>query len=357
MEKKPEKEAEEQREKETQETEKEQEKVEEHVETKEQEQEQLGRNEIEQTPSKSTNNLNKANSAQKPRNKPRDSAQKKTKQGNRTGIEKHEKKGKGPLNGTEKAQNWIDSKDEDMRRMLRILFIKTQRPVQIPTKNNKLMSYYSTYLAESFNQNKNLWLMKVTQYNRGFGIELFSNLREFCDHLYNFKCGYQEKLEDIITEKKVFESRNNLKIRGNRRGKRRRGRTSSIGASRNGESHVRSQKRVKTESRNPTQKNQKTLKKWDKESNTRTNRSDKYSPLEHANPEQQIRHPKVHREAVVVPKQKVRHSVLHFSDADHEVVLVQRHVHSVVCLRLRFERHAQIWSFDQHRLAEIFAEL
>ena len=69
------------------------------------------------------------------------------------------------------------------------------------------MSYYSTFLTNSFNQGKNMWLMKVTQYNRGFGIEIFTKLHEFCKHLNNFKCGYQEKLEDIITEKQVFESR------------------------------------------------------------------------------------------------------------------------------------------------------
>ena len=124
-----------------------------------------------------------------------------------------------------KPPKLLDTKDEEMRRLLRTLFTKMPRPVQIPTKNTKLMSYYSTHLTNSFNQGKNMWLMKVTQYNRGFGIEIFSKLSEFCQHLNNFKCGYQEKLEDIVMEKKVFESEKGERVteRGNhRRGRRRR---------------------------------------------------------------------------------------------------------------------------------------
>jgi hypothetical protein len=110
-----------------------------------------------------------------------------------------------------KQPKYLDVKDDGMRRLMKTLFTKMQRPVPIPTKNSKLMSYYSTYLTKSFNQGKNMWLMKVTQYNRGFGIEIFSKLNEFCEHLNNFKCGYQEKLEDIITEKKIFERKRNKK--------------------------------------------------------------------------------------------------------------------------------------------------
>lgn len=97
-----------------------------------------------------------------------------------------------------------------MKRLVRTLFTTTQRPIPIPMKNNKLMSYYSTNLTDSFNQGKNMWLMKVTQYNRGFGIEIFSKMSEFLEHLNNFKTGYQEKLEDIITEKEVFQSRSDI---------------------------------------------------------------------------------------------------------------------------------------------------
>jgi hypothetical protein len=114
--------------------------------------------------------------------------------------------------------NEFEIKDEHMRRLVRALFTKSQRPIPIPTKNNKLMSYYSTYLTESFNQGKNMWLMKVTQYNRGFGIEIFSKMSQFLEHLNNFKCGYQEKLEDIIKEKEVFESKKGFNIRKNSRG-------------------------------------------------------------------------------------------------------------------------------------------
>jgi hypothetical protein len=68
------------------------------------------------------------------------------------------------------------------------------------------MSYYSSPLTSAFNQKKNMWLMKVTQYNRGFGIEIFSDLSDFCKHLDNFKSGYQETLKDIIPAPAIHNS-------------------------------------------------------------------------------------------------------------------------------------------------------
>ena len=96
-------------------------------------------------------------------------------------------------------------KEELIRNTFYYFYNKASRPVSIPTDNLKLMSYYSTHLANSFNQGKNMWLMKVTQYNRGFGIEIFSNLLDFCTHLKNFKTGYREKLENILPEKQKFQ--------------------------------------------------------------------------------------------------------------------------------------------------------
>lgn len=44
------------------------------------------------------------------------------------------------------------------------------------------------------------------QYNRGFGIEIFSDLNDFCKHLDNFKSGYQETLKDIIPTPTIHNS-------------------------------------------------------------------------------------------------------------------------------------------------------
>ena len=58
-----------------------------------------------------------------------------------------------------------------------------------------MMSYYTTSLAQCFNNGKNLWLLKVTSYNRGFGIELFNDLMTCVGHLNNFRLGYEENLD------------------------------------------------------------------------------------------------------------------------------------------------------------------
>lgn len=306
-----------------------------------------GQSGIEEAPVKSANPPEKPETGPKPKSKSntRGSAPKRAKQGGRLATDRRDKRGPSPLDGNGN-DDWVDPKDENMRRLVRTLFAKTQRPVQIPTKNSKLMSYYSTHLAESFNQNKNLWLMKVTQYNRGFGIELFSNLREFCQHLHNFKWGYQEKLEDIITEKKVFESKPSLK-------------TEEI-AEENEEDEMVSAEtgQVTSAAKKDAERQPKAAKKAPKsESNRRAGRPDEHPQVEHADQEQQVRDPEIHRKAPFVPKQKVRHPLLHPGDAHHQAVPVPGHVHPALGVRLRSRRHAQVRPLDQYRPAEVLAEL
>jgi hypothetical protein len=77
------------------------------------------------------------------------------------------------------------------------LFNKNKKMLKLPDKESDLKCYYSSKLSKCFNQGKNLWLLKVSQYNRGFGIELFTNLKTFENHLSNFKTGYQENLSQI----------------------------------------------------------------------------------------------------------------------------------------------------------------
>lgn len=79
-------------------------------------------------------------------------------------------------------------------RFQRNLFNKNKKLVKIPEPKNLFNCYYSTTLPKSFNTGKNLWLLKVCQYNRGFGIELFKELKSFTSHLCNFKMGYEENL-------------------------------------------------------------------------------------------------------------------------------------------------------------------
>ena len=73
--------------------------------------------------------------------------------------------------------------------------LENKKTLQIPGKESFYSAYYLSRLAESFNQGKNIWLMKVSGYNRGFGIELFEDLDTFLVHLNNFKEGYTENLD------------------------------------------------------------------------------------------------------------------------------------------------------------------
>ena len=77
------------------------------------------------------------------------------------------------------------------------LFNEEKRTFEIPGKNSFYNKYYLTHLAPSFNLGRNLWLLKVSQYNRGFGIELFHDLATFVKHLVNFRDGYEENLQQV----------------------------------------------------------------------------------------------------------------------------------------------------------------
>ena len=54
--------------------------------------------------------------------------------------------------------------------------------------------------------------MKVTSYNRGFGIELFDDLDKFCKHLINFQVGYEEQLEDKKQPKQEGKFFGNIQV-------------------------------------------------------------------------------------------------------------------------------------------------
>ena len=76
------------------------------------------------------------------------------------------------------------------------LFNKKKKVLKIPGKKEFMECYYNSNLSPCFNKGRNLWLLKVSQYNRGFGIELFTDLTTFAKHLSNFKVGYQESLTE-----------------------------------------------------------------------------------------------------------------------------------------------------------------
>lgn len=92
--------------------------------------------------------------------------------------------------------NAPDSKWHYIARFRRSLFNKKKKLVRVPDAQSTFGCYYYSRLRHSFNQGRNLWLLKVSQYNRGFGIELFRDLAKFSQHLCNFKMGYEEALVD-----------------------------------------------------------------------------------------------------------------------------------------------------------------
>jgi hypothetical protein len=110
-----------------------------------------------------------------------------------------------PLNLVPEPKEQVKSKKNDSKwdyisRFRRNLFNKNKKLIRIPDPKNKFGCYYNSKLRSSFNIGKNLWLLKVCQYNRGFGIELFKDLKDFSKHLCNFKMGYEENLTDMIPD-------------------------------------------------------------------------------------------------------------------------------------------------------------
>ena len=78
-------------------------------------------------------------------------------------------------------------------------------------KSKSEIDYNVVRLSKSLLDKNNLWLIKPSGYNRGFGIELFDNLEELKKHMINLLSGYQEKLknekEEITRSKKNIKSR------------------------------------------------------------------------------------------------------------------------------------------------------
>lgn len=101
----------------------------------------------------------------------------------------------------ERRENAIEAKRkwemaEVKRRFRATLFDKDRESLVFPREESRFCEYYNCALAGSFNVGKNIWLLKVTSYNRGFGIELFSDLESFVKHLFNFSMGYEEHIDE-----------------------------------------------------------------------------------------------------------------------------------------------------------------
>lgn len=78
-------------------------------------------------------------------------------------------------------------------------------------KSKSEIDYQLVRLPKSLQGDKNLWLIKPSGYNRGFGVELFDSLGELKKQMVNLLSGYQEKLqserEEITRSKKHIKSR------------------------------------------------------------------------------------------------------------------------------------------------------
>lgn len=78
-------------------------------------------------------------------------------------------------------------------------------------KSKSEIDYQMVRLPKSLMGSKNVWLIKPSGYNRGFGVELFDSLGELKTHMVNLLSGYQEKLqndrEEITRSKKHIKSR------------------------------------------------------------------------------------------------------------------------------------------------------
>ena len=85
------------------------------------------------------------------------------------------------------------------------LFNEEKPLVKFPGTDSEWNIYYSNMIGRSFNKGVNLWLLKVSQYNRGFGIELFKTLESFYFHLVNFKNGYEENIK-LVSKKKTKQA-------------------------------------------------------------------------------------------------------------------------------------------------------
>jgi hypothetical protein len=78
-------------------------------------------------------------------------------------------------------------------------------------KSKSEIDYQIVKLSKNMFDKHNLWLIKPSGYNRGFGVELFDNLDELKKLMINLLSGYQEKLinekEEIKRSEKKIKSR------------------------------------------------------------------------------------------------------------------------------------------------------
>lgn len=78
-------------------------------------------------------------------------------------------------------------------------------------KNKSIINYNLSKIPDTFNAGKNIWLIKPQGYNRGFGVELFDNLKELKVLMNNMLSGYTEKLQ--IDKEEIKRSNKSIKSR------------------------------------------------------------------------------------------------------------------------------------------------
>lgn len=78
-------------------------------------------------------------------------------------------------------------------------------------KNKPIINYNTLKIPNTFNADKNIWLIKPQGYNRGFGVELFDDLKELKVLMNNMLSGYTEKLQ--IDKDEIKRSNKSIKSR------------------------------------------------------------------------------------------------------------------------------------------------
>lgn len=121
---------------------------------------------------------------------------------------RREKKGNSPIGNT---LNNV-SKNQHLKHMHKNYLQNAQKEKKEKYLKSKMeIDYSSAKLSKCMMDQKNLWLIKPTGYNRGFGVELFEDLKQLKVHMVNLLSGYQEKIknekEEITRSKKNIKSR------------------------------------------------------------------------------------------------------------------------------------------------------
>ena len=86
---------------------------------------------------------------------------------------------------------------------------KVQKKKSLESKSG--IDYYLNKISKCYFSGKNLWLIKPSGYNRGFGVELFDNVKELRNKMQLLLKGYLEILqtdsEEIKRSNKSIKSR------------------------------------------------------------------------------------------------------------------------------------------------------